>query len=229
MTVEEFNQINWHRGNIVRLTNGKEYPVKKTRKNWLILYSVEYHQFFIVNHTYVAERVSDNVLPTRGEMIREREAEIQKAIDEGRPIPDLPPIPGVYIQSDASTRLRKREDKESVKAKAAIKAKAMAMAKAQESPYGYQRSASYNTENFNPFQKNGDSDKKRPYTRVASSDDNNRPYSRVESTDCNEPIVNAQSGEDSAPAKPKRKRIVMRKPVVAVERVTPRNDQDDNK
>ena len=162
-------------------------------------------------------------------MIREREAEIQKAIDDGRPIPDLPPIPGVHMQSDASTRLRKREDKESVKAKAAIKAKAMAMAKAQESPYGYQRSASYNTENFNPFQKNGDSDKKRPYTRVASSDDNNRPYSRVASTDSNEPIVNAQSGEDSAPAKPKRKRIVMRKPVVAGERVTPRNDQDDNK
>ena len=41
--------------------------------------------------------------------------------------------------------------------------------------------------------------------------------------------LQAQPGEDSAPAKPKRKRIVMRKPVVAVERVTPRNDQDDNK
>lgn len=28
MTLEEFNSTNWHRGNVVKLNNGKEYLVK---------------------------------------------------------------------------------------------------------------------------------------------------------------------------------------------------------
>ena len=185
MTAEEFNQINWHRGNIVRLTNGKEYPVKKARKNWLVLYSEEYHKFFIVNHAYIDERVSDNVVPTRGELMRAREAEIKKAIDEGRPIPDIPPIAECRIQSDEAARQRERESKECVKEmavkdnaafkeKAAVRANASPLAKAEEAPYGHQH-----------------------------------------------------SDEGSAPVKPKRKRIIMRKPVLAVERVTLCNDKDN--
>ena len=75
MTLEEFLKIDWHRGNTVRLTNGKEYPVKKVRKHWLLLYSVEYSSFFIVNHLYIDCRTSDASVPTRGELIRAQEAE----------------------------------------------------------------------------------------------------------------------------------------------------------
>ena len=41
MTLQEFNEINWHRGNVAKLKNGKEYLVKGTKGHgrWLLLYS----------------------------------------------------------------------------------------------------------------------------------------------------------------------------------------------
>lgn len=62
MTQEQFNSIEWHRGNAVRLTNGKEYPVAKVRNNTrLILYSAEYESYFIADYRIVEERTSDFV------------------------------------------------------------------------------------------------------------------------------------------------------------------------
>ena len=39
MTIKEFVDTNWHRGNVVRLKNGKEYLVKGTKGHgrWLLL------------------------------------------------------------------------------------------------------------------------------------------------------------------------------------------------
>ena len=41
MTLKEFLDTNWHRGNVVRLKKGKEYLVKgiKGHGRWLLLYS----------------------------------------------------------------------------------------------------------------------------------------------------------------------------------------------
>ena len=47
MSQEEYNNIDWQRGNIVRLTNGKEYPVKKPKKKYLLLYSAEHESYFV--------------------------------------------------------------------------------------------------------------------------------------------------------------------------------------
>lgn len=163
MTLEEFLKIDWHRGNTVRLTNGKEYPVKKVRKHWLLLYSVEYSSFFIVNHLYIDCRTSDASVPTRGELIRAQEAERQKAIAEGRPVPEFPPIPGVPV----SVKKSKAAKAEPVQTAAPAKPAAPA---------------------------------------ATSSDTQSQPR--------------AAETVAAAPAKPKRKRIIIRKPV-AVEKVTP--------
>lgn len=163
MTLEEFLKIDWHRGNTVRLTNGKEYPVKKVRKHWLLLYSVEYSSFFIVNHLYIDCRTSDASVPTRGELIRAQEAERQKAIAEGRPVPEFPPIPGVPV---------------SVKKSKAAKAEPVQTAAPAK-----------------------------PATPAATSSDIQSQPRAAETV-------------AAAPAKPKRKRIIIRKPV-AVEKVTP--------
>lgn len=163
MTLEEFLKIDWYRGNTVRLTNGKEYPVKKVRKHWLLLYSVEYSSFFIVNHLYIDCRTSDASVPTRGELIRAQEAERQKAIAEGRPVPEFPPIPGVPV----SVKKAKAAKAEPVQTAAPAKPAAPA---------------------------------------ATSSDTQSQPR--------------AAETVAAAPAKPKRKRIIIRKPV-AVEKVTP--------
>lgn len=92
MTQTEFNSINWHRGNEVRLTNGKEYLVKgiKGHGRYLLLYSAEYDSSFVADHVLVDCRTSDYEEPVEVylEMKRQRqeaalakrEAERQEAL-----------------------------------------------------------------------------------------------------------------------------------------------------
>ena len=63
MTQEEFNNIDWHRGNYVRLENGKEYKVSLVKKNGrhLILKSEEYSTHFLVLYNIIVERTSDAI------------------------------------------------------------------------------------------------------------------------------------------------------------------------
>ena len=48
MTLKEFVETNWYRGNVVKFKNGKEYLVKGTKGHgrWLLLYSEEYDKCF---------------------------------------------------------------------------------------------------------------------------------------------------------------------------------------
>lgn len=59
MTIEEFFSTDWHRGNRVRLLNGKDYPVKKVKKKYLLLWSEEYEAYFVVDHRIIDCRTSD--------------------------------------------------------------------------------------------------------------------------------------------------------------------------
>lgn len=81
MTQEEFNGINWHRGNVVRLKNGKEYLVKGTKGHgkYLLLYSLEFDSNFVADHCIVMERTSDYEEPEEVylEMKRQKQAEAQ--------------------------------------------------------------------------------------------------------------------------------------------------------
>lgn len=88
MTQEEFNNINWHRGNVVRLENGKEYLVKGTKGHgrWLLLFSEEYGKCFVADHNIVVCRTSDYEEPEEVylEMKRQKQAEDQARRDAER-------------------------------------------------------------------------------------------------------------------------------------------------
>lgn len=81
MTQEEFYNTNWHRGNIVRLENGKEYEVKGTKSHgrFLLLFSEEYEKCFVADHNIVDIRISDYEEPEEVylEHKRQRQAEAQ--------------------------------------------------------------------------------------------------------------------------------------------------------
>ena len=84
MTIDEFFKTDWHRGNEVRLTNGKEYFVKgkKGYGRYLLLYSAEYDANFIADHNIVECRTSDYIEPEEVYLEKKRqkqaEAEAQR-------------------------------------------------------------------------------------------------------------------------------------------------------
>lgn len=61
MTLQEFIDTNWKRGNVVKLKNGKEYPVKGTKCHgkYLLLFSPEYEKCFVADYRIVDKRTSD--------------------------------------------------------------------------------------------------------------------------------------------------------------------------
>lgn len=61
MTIEEYNNIVWQHGNRVRLSNGKEYPVMRQKKRYLLLLSVEYMAYFVASYQIIQCRTSDFV------------------------------------------------------------------------------------------------------------------------------------------------------------------------
>lgn len=74
MTQQEFNSINWHRGNVAKLMNGKEYLVKGTKAHgkYLLLYSLEYDKCFVADHNIVECRTSDYEEPEEVYLERKR-------------------------------------------------------------------------------------------------------------------------------------------------------------
>lgn len=74
MTPQEFNAINWHRGNVAKLQNGKEYLVKGTKGHgrWLLLYSEEYDKCFVADYNIVECRTSDYEEPEEIYLERKR-------------------------------------------------------------------------------------------------------------------------------------------------------------
>jgi len=85
MTVEQFYSINWQRGNVAKLTNGKEYPVKavKSLGKYLLLYSEEYDKAFVADYRIVVSRTSDYVEPEEVylEHKRQKQAAHQAAME----------------------------------------------------------------------------------------------------------------------------------------------------
>ena len=81
MTLKEFVDTNWHRGNVVKLKNGKEYLVKGTKGHgrWLLLYSEEYDKCFVADYRIVDCRTSDYEEPEEVylEMKRQKQAEAE--------------------------------------------------------------------------------------------------------------------------------------------------------
>ena len=62
MTQEEYYNTDWHRGNMVRLNNGKEYQVRSVKKKLLVLFSEEFKKHFTANWNIIECRTSDATL-----------------------------------------------------------------------------------------------------------------------------------------------------------------------
>ncbi|MBQ0075151.1 MAG: hypothetical protein KBT34_13295 [Prevotella sp.] len=81
MTLKDFVDTNWHRGNVVKLMNGKEYLVKgvKGHGRWLLLYSEEFDAKFVADYRIVDCRTSDYEEPEEVylEMKRQKQAEAE--------------------------------------------------------------------------------------------------------------------------------------------------------
>ena len=88
MTLKDFNEINWHRGNVAKLNNGKEYLVKGTKGHgkYLLLYSDEYDKYFMADYKIVECRISDYEEPEEvyQEKKRQKQAEAQAKRDAER-------------------------------------------------------------------------------------------------------------------------------------------------
>ncbi len=139
MTKNEFDSIDWQRGNVVRLNNGKEYFVKGTKCHgkYLLLYSEEYDKCFVVDHQIVNMRTSDYVEPEevylehkrlKKEAIQARvEAERQEAIRikeerKRRNIEEQERIHQEAVARKAAQKLeRQKKQEEAQAAKAAAK------------------------------------------------------------------------------------------------------------
>lgn len=95
MTQEEYNNTDWQRGNVVRLTNGKEYLVKKPKKKFLLLYSAEHESYFVANCAIIDCRTSDNVEPYP----EKKPAEVKKEV---KPAPVQEPAPAVEAKPESA-------------------------------------------------------------------------------------------------------------------------------
>lgn len=122
MTLKEFVDTNWHRGNVARLKNGKEYLVKgvKGHGRYLLLYSLEYDKCFVADYRIVDCRTSDYEEPEEVylEKKRQRQEEAKARREAERQ---------EYLRAKAERKQRNIEEqerihREAVARKAAAKA-----------------------------------------------------------------------------------------------------------
>ena len=98
MTQKEFNETNWHRGNVVKLMNGKEYLMKGTKAHgkYLLLYSHEYDAHFVADYRIVDSRTSDYEEPE--EVYLEKKRQRQEAAQ-------------ARLEAERQERLRLKEER----------------------------------------------------------------------------------------------------------------------
>lgn len=79
MTQQEFIEMNWHRGNVAKLDNGKEYLVKgvKGHGRLLLLYSEEYNKCFVADYQIVDCRTSDYEEPEEVYLEKKRQKQAE--------------------------------------------------------------------------------------------------------------------------------------------------------
>lgn len=116
MTQEEYNSIDWQRGNVVRLTNGKEYPVKKPKKRYLLLYSAEHESYFVANCDIIDCRTSDNVEPFPEKKHAEVKPEAKTApAQEPAPVVEAKPEPAPAPAPVAEAKPKRKRQRVTIK------------------------------------------------------------------------------------------------------------------
>ena len=104
MTQEEYKATDWHRGNCVRLSNGKEYKVSGVKKKVLVLKSEEYDTHFFADYRIIQERTSDYI---------DSEEQVKKPTPPARPkrFEDSKPVVEKHEEKIASSSPIKEDAK----------------------------------------------------------------------------------------------------------------------
>ena len=145
MTIEEYYKTNWHRGNEVKLSNGKVYLVKGTKghRKFLLLYSAEYDANFVADYRIIDCRTSDYEEPEEvylekkrqkqeaAEALREAERQERLKAKEERKRRNLEEQERIHQEALARKAAKRALMEEEQKAKAKAKAEKDA-AKAEE-------------------------------------------------------------------------------------------------
>ena len=145
MTIEEYYKTNWHRGNEVKLNNGKVYLVKGTKghRKFLLLYSAEYDANFVADYRIIDCRTSDYEEPeevylekkrqkqAEAEALREAERQERLKAKEERKRRNLEEQERIHQEALARKAAKRALMEEEQKAKAKAKAEKDA-AKAEE-------------------------------------------------------------------------------------------------
>lgn len=189
MTLQEFNETNWKRGNVVKLKNGKEYPVKGTKCNgkYLLLFSPEYEKCFVADYRIVDKRTSDYEEPV--EVYLEHKRKKQEEAEAKREAERQ-----AYLQAKAERKRKNLEEQERIH-QAALARKAAKLQMLAE-----QRKAEVQT----PKAENNTAAKPKAAEEKLKAEAKVQPKvtERTNETVCKESAGTAASSED----KPKRKR-----------------------
>ena len=129
MTLKEFVDTNWHRGNVVKFKSCKEYLVKVTKGHgrWLLLYSEEYDKCFVADYRIVDCRTSDYEEP--GEVYLEKKRKHQEEAAAKREAERQEYLCAKAERKQKNIEAQERAHQEAVARKAAAKAQSQ---KAQE-------------------------------------------------------------------------------------------------
>ena len=134
MTLKEFVDTNWHRGNVVKLKNGKEYLVKGTKGHgrWLLLYSEEYDAKFVADYRIVDCRTSDYEEPE--EVYLEKNRKHQEEADAKREAERQEYLRAKAERKQKNIEAQERAHQEAAARKAAAKAQHQKEQEAKKEP-----------------------------------------------------------------------------------------------
>lgn len=109
MKLLEYYNTNWHRGNVVKLNNGKEYEVKgiKSHGRYLLLYSAEFDARFVADYRIVDCRTSDYEEPE--EVYLEKKRKHLEAVEAKREEERLE-----RLKAKAERKLRNLQEQERI-------------------------------------------------------------------------------------------------------------------
>ena len=134
MTLKEFLDTNWHRGNVVRLKKGKEYLVKgiKGHGRWLLLYSEEFDAKFVADYRIVDCRTSDYEEPE--EVYLEKKRKHQEEAADKREAERQEYLRAKAERKQKNIEAQERAHQEAVARKAAAKAQHQKEQEAKKEP-----------------------------------------------------------------------------------------------
>ena len=133
MTIEEYYKTNWHRGNEVKLNNGKVYLVKGTKghRKFLLLYSAEYDANFVADYRIIDCRTSDYEEPE--EVYLEKRERKRRNLEEQERIHQealaRKAAKRALMEEEQKAKAKAKAEKDAAKAEEKAKAKAEAKAK----------------------------------------------------------------------------------------------------